>query len=143
MELFSRASQASVDLVQAHPYLPIAILFGIAVGFTVITLIMSWAARKGIKKLEGNDRFETTNLRPYECGMEPVGDTRERQIVRFFVIAMLFIIFDVETIFMYPWAIVFDELGVFALVEMILFIFILLAAYVYVWRKGGLKWDRE
>ncbi len=76
----------------------------------------------------------------YECGIEPVGDARSRQIVRFFIVAMLFVVFDIETIFIFPWAVTFGIIGVFGLIEMVLFIVIVLIGYLYIVRKDGLKW---
>jgi NADH-quinone oxidoreductase subunit A len=76
----------------------------------------------------------------YESGMEPVKTARERFSVKFYLVAMLFILFDIEIVFMYPWAVKFRELGVLGLVEMLVFIAILLVGFVYVWRKGAFKW---
>jgi NADH-quinone oxidoreductase subunit A len=76
----------------------------------------------------------------YECGMPEFGDARRRYNVRFYVIAMLFVIFDVETVFLFPWAVAFDMLGIFGLIEMILFIVILVFGYFYAWKKGALEW---
>ena len=79
---------------------------------------------------------------PYESGMTPVGTSRERFGVHYYLVAMLFIIFDIETIFLFPWAVTFRQLGLFGLVEMAVFIGLVFVAYVYVWRRGGLEWDR-
>ncbi len=76
----------------------------------------------------------------YECGIAPIGDARIRHTVRFYVVAMLFIIFDLETVFLYPWAINFRKLGLFGLVEMVVFLAILMIGLVYVWRRGALDW---
>lgn len=78
---------------------------------------------------------------PYECGMWPVGDARRRFAVKFHVVAMLFILFDVELAFFYPWAVLFRDLRLFGLIEMGIFAGILVGAYVYVWRAGGFEWD--
>ncbi len=78
---------------------------------------------------------------PYECGIIPTEEAKGRYPVRFATIAMLFIIFDIEVVFMYPWAVALDQLGFFGLIEMFLFIFILGIAYVYIWGRGGLEWD--
>lgn len=78
---------------------------------------------------------------PYESGITPVGETRYRFSIRFYIIAMLFVIFDVEAIFIYPWAIVFDMIGIFAFIEMVIFIVILLIGYIYAWRKEAFQWD--
>lgn len=80
-------------------------------------------------------------LMPYESGITPVGEPRYRFSVRFYIIAMLFVVFDVEAIFVYPWAIVFDKLGLFAFIEMIIFIVILLIGYIYAWKKEAFRWD--
>jgi len=83
---------------------------------------------------------------PYECGITPVGDARQRFSVKFYLVAMLFIVFDIESIFLYPWAVVYRELKMFAFVEMLLFIVLILAGFFYIWKKGALDWsgaDRE
>jgi NADH-quinone oxidoreductase subunit A len=80
-------------------------------------------------------------LSPYESGNIPVGEPRVRFSVSFYIIAMLFVIFDVEAVFLYPWAIVFDKIGLYAFVEMIIFIVILLVGYVYAWKKEAFTWD--
>ncbi len=77
---------------------------------------------------------------PYECGIEPEGDAWERVIPRYYIYAMLFLAFDVEALFLFPWAIVFDKLGIFAFVEMVLFIVVLLIGLAYAWAKGALDW---
>ncbi|MBZ5541710.1 MAG: NADH-quinone oxidoreductase subunit A [Acidobacteriia bacterium] len=79
---------------------------------------------------------------PYECGMEPTGDAREPFSVKFYLVAMVFILFDVEAIFLYPWAYIFRELKWFGFVEMVLYIAILLVGYLYLWKKGALDWNR-
>jgi NADH-quinone oxidoreductase subunit A len=79
-------------------------------------------------------------LSPYECGVEPAGDARERFSVRFYIIAILFVIFDVETIFLFPWAVIYGNLRLFAFVEMMIFLGILIVGYFYVWKKGALDW---
>ncbi|MCH9031328.1 MAG: NADH-quinone oxidoreductase subunit A [candidate division Zixibacteria bacterium] len=78
---------------------------------------------------------------PYECGVDPVGDTRDPVPVKFYMVAILFIIFDIEVVFLYPWAVIFDELGMFGFFEMLVFVVILLTGYFYVLGKGALKWD--
>jgi NADH-quinone oxidoreductase subunit A len=78
---------------------------------------------------------------PYESGNLPVGEPRQRFSVRFYIIAMLFIVFDVEAVFLYPWAVVFDKIGLYALIEMVIFIVILFVGYVYAWRREAFKWD--
>ncbi len=79
---------------------------------------------------------------PYECGIEPlIGDARTRFSIKFYVTAVLFLLFDIEVVFMYPWAVVLRKLGLLGLVEMMTFIFVLVVAFVYVWKKGALNWD--
>ncbi|MCH7501371.1 MAG: NADH-quinone oxidoreductase subunit A [Nitrospinae bacterium] len=78
---------------------------------------------------------------PYECGMLPSEEAKGRFPVRFATIAMLFIIFDIEVVFMYPWAVALDELKLFGLIEMMVFVFVLAIAYIFVWGRGGLEWD--
>ena len=75
-----------------------------------------------------------------ECGIEPTTDARDRYSVRYYLVAMLFVIFDVETVFMFPWAVIMDELALFGLIEMVVFLFILVVGYAYAWRKGALEW---
>ncbi|OGU18038.1 MAG: NADH-quinone oxidoreductase subunit A [Gemmatimonadetes bacterium RIFCSPLOWO2_12_FULL_68_9] len=78
---------------------------------------------------------------PYESGMPPIGTVRERFSVKFYLIAMLFIVFDIETVFMIPWGVAFRQLGLFGLVEMLVFIVILLVGYAYAWKRGALEWE--
>jgi NADH-quinone oxidoreductase subunit A len=114
-------------------YLPILVLIGIALAFAMGSVIMS--------RLVGQKKPSAVKLAPYECGMPPVGSARERVSVKFYIIAMLFIVFDIEAVFLYPWAVVFKRLGLFGFVEMGVFIAILLVGYVYVWKKGALEWE--
>ena len=78
---------------------------------------------------------------PYESGMTPLGGTRDRFSVKFYLVAMLFIVFDIEVVFMIPWAVAFRHLGLFGLVEMLVFVMLLLVAFVYVWKRGALEWE--
>jgi NADH-quinone oxidoreductase subunit A len=80
-------------------------------------------------------------LTPYESGNPPVGDSRHKFSVKFYVIAMLFMVFDVEAVFLYPWAVAYDAIGLYGFVEMMIFIFILLIGYIYAWDKGALEWE--
>jgi NADH-quinone oxidoreductase subunit A len=80
-------------------------------------------------------------LSPYESGNPPVGDTRYKFSIKFYIIAMLFMVFDVEAVFLYPWAVAYDKIGLYGFVEMMIFIFILLIGYIYAWEKGGLEWQ--
>lgn len=115
-------------------YLPILFLVILSTLFAVGSMFVA-------SKLSPR-RWTPAKLDPYECGIVPEGDARERERfpVKFYLIAMLFIVFDIETAFMYPWAVAYDELKLFGLIEMGVFIAILLAAYVYVWKRGGLEW---
>jgi NADH-quinone oxidoreductase subunit A len=122
--------------MELSQYLPIVILTALAFLFAVLSL--------GVSSLLRPDRPTPAKLAPYECGIEPERLPKgERFSVKFYVVAMLFIIFDIETIFLFPWAVGFRQLGVFGLVEMAVFIALVFVAYVYVWRSGGLDWDRD
>jgi NADH-quinone oxidoreductase subunit A len=115
-------------------YVPILILGGMAGAFAVLSLAASALLRP--------KRPSPAKSSPYECGIEPVRlPQSERFPVKFYVVAMLFIIFDIETIFLFPWAVAFRSLGLFGLLEMIVFIGLVFVAYVYVWQKGGLEWQ--
>jgi NADH-quinone oxidoreductase subunit A len=114
-------------------YLPILILLMIATAFGLGSLLVGIFFRPS--------RPYKEKLLPYESGNEPEGEPRVRFSVHFYIIAMLFLVFDVEAIFLYPWAIVFDKIGLYAYVEMVIFIIILFAGYIYAWRKDAFKWD--
>ena len=116
-----------------HPYLPLLVTFGIA-AVVVLTLLMV-ASKVGPKSTS------PVKAEPFESGNPPKGDARMRFSVRFYLIAMLFLIFDLEVVFLYPWAIYFRQLGIFGLVHMGIFLIILTIGYVYVWKKGALDWD--
>jgi NADH-quinone oxidoreductase subunit A len=117
-------------------YLPIVVMAALAVVFAVASM----AASRVVRPHHPNP----VKLSAYECGNDPVRLPRgEKFSVRFYVVAMLFIIFDVETIFLFPWAVTFRQLGLFGLVEMGVFIGLVFVAYVYIWRKGGLDWSSE
>jgi len=114
-------------------YLPILLLVIVAIGFGLVSLVAS--------SLIGQKKISAVKLAPYESGCEPVGTARERFSIKFYLIAMLFILFDIEAVFLYPWAILYKKLGVFGLVEMGVFIVILFVGYIYVWKKGALEWE--
>jgi NADH-quinone oxidoreductase subunit A len=117
-------------------YLPILVLAVLALVFAVASLFASSLLRP--------NRPNPVKLMPYECGNDPVRLPKgERFPVKFYVVAMLFIIFDIETIFLFPWAVGFRQLGLFGLVEMVVFIALVFVAYVYIWRSGGLDWERD
>jgi NADH-quinone oxidoreductase subunit A len=94
-----------------------------------------------LSSLVGRHRPSRVKMQPYECGITPVGDAREPFSVKFYLVAMIFILFDVEAVFLYPWAYVYRELRWFGFTEMLLYILILLAGYVYLWKKGALDWN--
>src|ERR1700693_2394003 len=115
-------------------YLPIVVMASVAVVFAVASLLASHALRP--------NHPNPVKLSAYECGNDPVRLPKgERFSVKFYVVAMLFIIFDVETIFLFPWALTFRSFGLFGLAEMVVFIALVFVAYVYVWKKGGLDWS--
>jgi NADH-quinone oxidoreductase subunit A len=117
-----------------HDFLPIAMQTLLAVGFVVFGLV--FAAWLGPK------RFGKHKNENFECGIEQYGNARSPFSVKYFLIAILFVLFDVEVIFLYPWAVNFKELGVAGFVEMLIFIALVLAGFYYVIRKGALKWDQ-
>ncbi len=106
----------------------------VGTGFVAIGLLTAWLLRP--------NRPYPSKLTTYECGETPIGDTRVRFNIRFYVIALIFIIFDVEVVFLFPWAIVFRDLGWYAFIEMLVFLGILFVGYAYVWRNGDLDWDK-
>ena len=116
-------------------YTPILVLGGLAFLFAAFSV--------GVGAITGPKRYNRARLDAYECGIEatpqPVGGGRFP--IKYYLTAMLFIIFDIEIVFLYPWAVAFDRLGLFGLVEMFLFILALFVAYAYIWRRGGLEWD--
>src|SRR5947199_7734965 len=115
-------------------YVPLVILAGLVLAFGVLSLLISPLVRPR--------RAVKAKYEPYECGIEPVRlPATENFPVKFYVVAMLFIIFDIETIFLFPWAVAYRHLGLFGLVEMVVFIGMLFVAYLYVWQKGGLEWE--
>jgi NADH-quinone oxidoreductase subunit A len=118
-----------------NPYVPIVGLLILGALFALFSV--------SIAPIVGPKRYNRAKLDAYECGIEPAPQPigGGRFPVRFYITAMLFIIFDIETIFLYPWAMSFNALGVFGFVEMVLFILTVFIAYAYVWRRGGLNWD--
>lgn len=114
-------------------YLPVLIFLIIGVVFGVVALLLGMIFRPSKPYRE--------KLLPYESGVDPVGEPRYRFSIRFYIIAMLFVIFDVEAVFIYPWAVVFDKIGIYAFIEMVIFIVILLIGYVYAWDKEAFQWE--
>ncbi len=126
-------------MFELKAYLPILLMFGVAAGFAVSQVLLS--------QLVGQRKSTRTKLMPYECGKDPVGSARERFSVKFYLIGMIFILFDIEVIFLVPWAVVFKTLAAISpqmrnlvYVEMMLFVALLLVGYVYVVRKGAFNW---
>ena len=116
-------------------YVPILVLAALAAVFALFSLVMG--------SVTGPKRWNRAKLEAYECGIEPTPQAvgGGRFPVKYYLTAMLFIVFDIEIIFLYPWALAFDNMGMYGLVEMVLFIVTVLVAYAYVWRRGGLEWD--
>ena len=114
-------------------YLPLVLMLVVAFIFgTIMANLSKWIGPKKPNK---------EKLSTYESGMLPIGSTRERVSVKYYIVAMLFILFDIELIFLYPWAVTFDKIGAFAIGQMFLFIGLLFIAYIYVLKKGALEWD--
>lgn len=113
-------------------YVPIFIFAAVVGALIPLTLIVAKIVRP-----ESPNR---TKLMPYECGVDPIGDSRQRYSVRFYIVAILFVVFDVETIFLFPWAVQYKLLGLFGFVEMMVFLGILVVGYVWIWKKGALEW---
>ena len=113
---------------------PILIFLILVTGFALVSVIGSL--------ILGMRKPTPEKLAPYECGMQPVGTARERFSVKFYLVAMLFLLFDIEAVFLFPWAVVYRDLKLFGFFEMLLFIAVVLAGYIYVWKKGALEWER-
>ena len=113
-------------------YVPIFLFMGIAFAFPTVTLL----AARLIRPNTGG----AGKLMPYECGVDPESDARQRYAIRYYVVAILFVIFDVETIFLFPWAILYKQLALFGLVEMLVFLAILIVGYIWIIKKGALDW---
>src|SRR5713101_6213563 len=117
-----------------HAYAPLLLYLllatALAGALTAVSVLIGWRRPNRAKQ------------QAYECGMEPTGDARAPFSVKFYLVAMVFILFDVEAIFLYPWAYIYRELSWFGFIEMLLYIVMLLAGYVYLWKKGALDWNR-
>lgn len=116
-------------------FLPIVIMIGLGVGFG--------GAMVGLSQLLGPKKPTPEKLAPYECGMPAVGDARERQSVKFYLVAMVFLLFDIEAAFLFPWATALPELGMAGFVQVLTFFGLLVTGYVYVWRKGTFDWSGD
>jgi NADH-quinone oxidoreductase subunit A len=118
-----------------HGWVPILIMIGLGAGFGLLNT--------SIPKLFGPKKPTPEKLAPYECGMPPVGDARERHPVKFYLVAMIFLLFDIEVAFLYPFSMAIRELRWFGFFQLLVFFAILLVGYIYVWRKGVLDWGKE
>ena len=113
-------------------YVPIFIFIALIIVAIPATLLLAALVRP-----KNPDKIKSM---PYECGVDPIGDARARYTIRFYIVAILFVVFDVETIFLFPWAVQYKALGLFGLVEMTVFLTILVVGYVWIWKKGALEW---
>src|SRR5437762_11040350 len=116
-------------------WLSILIMIALGAGFALVASLLS--------AFLGPRKPTPEKLAPYECGMPAVGDARERQSVKFYLVAMIFLLFDIEVAFLYPWAMALRDLGWSGYIQVVIFTLLLLAGYVYVWRKGVLDWGKE
>lgn len=115
-------------------YLPLLIHLLFALTLSVAIVVLS--------TLLGKHRPTRAKMQPYECGITPTGDARQRFSVKFYLVAMIFIVFDVEAVFLYPWAVLLRELKMFGFYEMLVYILVILGGFFYVWKKGVLDWSR-
>ncbi|HKV03772.1 MAG TPA: NADH-quinone oxidoreductase subunit A [Candidatus Acidoferrales bacterium] len=115
-------------------YGPLLLMFILAGGLAGVLIAAS--------TLVGRHKHTREKDQPYECGIRPTGDARQPFSVHFYMVALVFILFDIEAIFLYPWALVYRQLNLFGFVEMLLYIVILLAGYIFLWKKGALNWNR-
>ncbi len=115
-------------------YIPLLLHIVVACGLAGAIVLLS--------TLVGQHKHNRVKMSPYECGMQPVGDVRQRFSVKFYLVAMLFILFDVEAVFLYPWAILLKELKMFGFWEMVVYIAIVLVGLFYIWKKGALDWNK-
>jgi NADH-quinone oxidoreductase subunit A len=114
-------------------YLPLLFQVLVASGLAGVMVLLS--------SLLGRRRYSRAKFQPYECGMNPIGDARQRFSVKFYLVGMLFILFDVEAVFLYPWAVILKDLKMFGFWEMLVYLGIFLVGYFYVWKKGVLEWS--
>ncbi len=114
-------------------YLPILVILLLSIFIGVVIIVLSTALSRG--------NPSKIKLMPYECGMDPIGSARRRFSIRFFVMGMLFVVFDIELIFLFPWATIYDRLRIFGFLEMFVFVGALLLGLAYVWKKGALEWE--
>jgi NADH-quinone oxidoreductase subunit A len=122
-------------VTRIHGWIPILIMIGLGAGFGAFNVLLSL--------LLGPKKPTPEKLAPYECGMPPVGDARERHPVQFYLVAMIFLLFDIEVAFLYPFAMALRSLGWVGYLQLLVFFLILVTGYVYVWRKGVLDWGHD
>jgi NADH-quinone oxidoreductase subunit A len=115
-------------------YLPLLVHLAMVVGMAAVIVLLSWFV--------GRHKPNKAKMSPYECGMQPTGEARRHFSVKFYLVAMMFILFDVEAVFLYPWAILLRELKVFGLYEMFVYLGVVLVGFVYIWKKGVLDWSK-
>jgi NADH-quinone oxidoreductase subunit A len=115
-------------------YLPLLIQMLVAAGLATGMVVLSFVL--------GKHKYSKSKMSPYECGMDPIGDASERFSVKFYMVAMLFILFDVEAVFLYPWAVILKELKWFGFFEMLVYIGIVLVGLIYIWKKGVIDWSK-
>ena len=125
-------SRQSTQEAAMEAYIPILIFLIVAAVFPLATLLLASFVRQ--------ESYDSVKMAPYECGIEVESDARSRFSIRYYVIAVLFVVFDVEVIFFFPWAVRFKVLGLFGFIEMVVFIGILILGYLYAWKKGALEW---
>src|ERR1051325_8342603 len=116
-------------------WVSILVMVALGAGFALVSVVLS--------SVLGPRKPTPEKQAPYECGMPPVGDARERQSVKFYLVAMIFLLFDIEVAFLYPWAVAFRDLGVSGFWQLVTFFALLVTGYVYVWRKGAFDWSGE
>ena len=131
----AQRTRLTTEYLAMQGWLSILIMIALGAGFALISVLLS--------NVLGPSNPTPEKSAPYECGMPPVGDARERQSVKFYLVAMIFLLFDIEVAFLYPWAMALRDLGWPGFAQVVLFILLLLFGYVYVWRKGALDWGNE
>jgi NADH-quinone oxidoreductase subunit A len=114
-------------------YVPILVMMCFALAIALLIV--------GASSILGHKISKKAKLATYECGMQTIGPTRMKMNLRYYIVAMLFLIFDIEIMFLYPWAVVMGGLKIFGFLEMLFFVFILFVGYIYVWKKGALEWE--
>ena len=119
--------------VLLREYLPILVFLGIALGLSLVIVLASFLAAR--------QRPDSEKLSPYECGFDPFDDARSRFDVRFYLVAILFIIFDLEVAFLFPWAVALGSIGLFGFWSMVVFLAVLTVGFIYEWKKGALEWE--